>query len=186
MNKNDHEQIQAAVRSILEVIGEDINDLGLIDTPSRVSRFWEEFIEYDPGNIGTTFEAIQTDQLIVVRNIKGYSLCEHHLLPFSFTAHVGYITNKRVIGLSKIPRIVQKHAHRLQLQERLTHDIAAELELLIEALGVGVLIRGQHTCMSMRGIQCGGDMVTSCLKGVLLANPAAKAEFLQLIQMGAA
>lgn len=186
MNIAQHRKIQKAVRTILEVIGEDIHRPGLQGTPGRVARFWEEFIEYDPGNTDTAFEAIQTDQLIVVRNIKGYSLCEHHLLPFSFTAHVGYITNKHVIGLSKIPRIVQQHAHRLQLQERLTHDIAMTLMEKINALGVGVLIKGNHTCMSMRGIQCGGDMVTCCLKGVMLANPEAKSEFLQLIQTDAA
>ena len=175
-----HDIIVRAVEQIIEAIDEDPKREGLIDTPKRVARFWMDFKNYQSGNVEVTFEAIQTDQMVIVRNIKGWSLCEHHLLPFSFTAQVGYITNKKVIGLSKIPRIVQKHAHRLQLQERLTNDVAEELMTVTEALGVGVLIEGQHSCMQMRGVRCDGSMITSCLKGVFLANPAAKQEFMAL------
>jgi len=174
--------IAGAVSRILDALGEELDREGLRDTPLRVAKFYTDFLlNYDPGNIDVTFEAVQVDQLVVVRNISGFSLCEHHLLPFSFTAHVGYVTGERVIGLSKIPRIVQRHAHKLQLQERLTNDIAAELQELTQARGVGVIISGVHTCSVMRGIKAAGsEMVTSCMQGVLLANPHAKTEFLKL------
>lgn len=174
------DQIVRAVEQIIEAIGEDPGREGLVDTPKRVARFWLDFKNYQAGDIEVTFEAIETDQMVIVRNINGWSLCEHHLLPFSFTAHVGYITNKKVIGLSKIPRIVQKHAHRLQLQERLANDAAEELMSITGALGVGVLIEGQHTCMQMRGVRSNGSMISSSLKGVFLANPSAKQEFMSL------
>lgn len=174
-------QIALGVNMILNAIGEDVNREGLVETPNRVARFWKEFMFHDPGNIDVTFESIQTDQMVIVKDIDGWSLCEHHLLPFSFRAHVCYVTGKRVIGLSKIPRIVQKHAHKLQLQERLTQDIADELMAVSDALGVGVIIEGLHTCMQMRGVRSNGSMITSCLRGVLLANPSAKQEFMSLI-----
>ncbi len=175
------DQIKRAAAMILDAINDDPQREGLVGTPERVARFWMDFINHNPGTIDVTFEAVQTDQMVVVKNIEGWSLCEHHLLPFSFTAHVCYVTGQRVIGLSKIPRIVQKHAHKLQLQERLSQDIADELMDVTGALGVGVIIKGQHTCMQMRGIKSNGSMITSCLKGVLLANPSAKQEFMALI-----
>lgn len=180
-DEGPHQRIVKAVQEIIDAIGEDLNREGLLNTPDRVARFWLDFINHQPGNIDVTFEAIQTDQMVIVKDIEGWSLCEHHLLPFSFTAHVCYVTGKKVIGLSKIPRIVQKHAHRLQLQERLTQDIADELMEVTDALGVGVIVKGQHTCMQMRGVKSNGSMITSCLRGVLLANPAAKQEFMALI-----
>lgn len=174
--------IAGAVGRILSALGEDNEREGLQNTPLRVARFYTDFLlHYDPGNIDVTFEAVQVDQLVVVKGIQGWSLCEHHLLPFWFSASVGYVTGERVLGLSKIPRIVQKHAHKLQLQERLTNDVANEVMELTKARGVGVVIKGVHTCSVMRGIKAGGSsMVTSCMQGVLLANPHAKDEFLAL------
>jgi GTP cyclohydrolase I len=174
--------IVGAVGRILSALGEDVSREGLRNTPLRVARFYTDWLlNYDPGNIDVTFESVQVDQLVVVKNITGYSLCEHHILPFWFKAHVGYITGEKVIGLSKIPRIVQKHAHKLQLQERLTNDIANELMDLTKARGVGVVITGVHLCAVMRGVRASGaSMVTSSLLGVMIANPHAKDEFLAL------
>jgi GTP cyclohydrolase I len=175
-------EIQQAVRIILRAIGEDPSREGLKNTPDRVARFWSEFINFDSGNIEVTFETLHTDQMVIVKDIDGWSLCEHHLLPWSFTAHVGYITGDRVVGLSKIPRIVQKHAHRLQLQERFTADIADELMKVADARGVGVVVTGIHTCATMRGIRTPrASMVTSAMRGIMLVNPFAKEEFLRLI-----
>ena len=178
----DYHKVQVLVHALLEALGEDRDREGLVKTPLRVARFWQEFLEYDPGNVETQFESIETDQMVIVKGIAGWSMCEHHLLPFSFVAHVGYITGDRVIGLSKIPRIVQKHAHALQLQERLTAQIADELERIAKPRGIGVLIEGVHTCVVMRGIRSPGvTMTTSCMRGIMLGNPYAKDEFLRLV-----
>lgn len=179
----DKDEISGAIIQLLQAIGEDVNREGLIDTPNRVANFWADFINYSAGNTNTSFESVQVDEVIIVKGIRGWSLCEHHLLPFSFVAHVGYITGERVIGLSKIPRIVQKHAHKLQLQELLTNGIAQELEFTVKPKGVAVVIEGRHTCCEMRGIKAeGSTMVTSCMRGVFLGNPVARQEFLELIK----
>jgi len=176
-------RIEKAVLEILFAIGEDPTREGLVGTPDRVARFWEEFIDWDCGTLDTLFEEVQVDEMIVVRNIKGYSLCEHHLLPFSFTAHVGYLPVKRnkflnlflryrfqptkkVLGASKIIRVVEKHAHKPQIQERMTYDIAHEIQKLTDALGVGVIIEGKHLCMNMRGVKSPeSEFITSAILG---------------------
>lgn len=170
----DKRSIEKAVTEILLAIGEDPNREGLVDTPRRVAKFWEEFIDWDCGTLDTTFEEVCVDEMIVMRNIRGFSLCEHHLLPFSFVAHVGYLpikkrlfrvfTPTKVLGASKIIRIVEKHAHKLQIQERMTYDIAQEISKLTKALGVGVIIEGKHLCIGMRGVQSpDAELVTSTL-----------------------
>jgi len=119
MRDKDIPRIERAVKDIIELIGEDPNREGLKDTPKRVAKFWKEFIDYDAGKIGTTFEAVKADQMVIVKGIKVWSLCEHHLMPFSSEIAIGYITRKKVLGLSKFARIAHKHAHKLQLQEKL-------------------------------------------------------------------
>ena len=188
----DKERIENAVLEILHAIGEDPTREGLIDTPARVARFWEEFIDWNSGKLDTIFEKVQVDEMIVVRNIVGYSLCEHHLLPFSYTAHVGYLPVKRnrllgrfkptnkVLGASKMVRVVEKHAHRLQIQERMTYNIAHEIKDLTDALGVGVIIEGKHLCMNMRGVRSPeSELVTSAILGEF-HRAEVRSEFLKL------
>ncbi len=171
-------------RALLELLGEDPDSAALEGTPDRVARFWDEFINYDPGRIGTTFDSVNHDQMVVVKGIPFFSLCEHHLLPIEGVVHVGYLAADNVIGLSKIPRIVQKHAHRLQLQERLANDIVHELAQHVpDALGIGVYIEATHACMRMRGIRSEGTMVTSVMKGNFQQLDV-KTEFLTMAGVG--
>lgn len=179
----DQAKVLEATTMLLSAIGADLTDENLVDTPARVTRFWEEFIGYDCGNLDTTFESVQVDQLVVVKDIEFYSLCSHHLLPFIGTAHVGYLAGSRVIGLSKVARIVQKHAHKLQLQERMANDIANELSSLVEdSLGVAVVLEARHLCMQMRGIRSTGKMVTSVMTGDFREHATLRQEFLSLLK----
>lgn len=183
ISADDMLKIERGVRMILEGIGEDVTREGLQDTPKRVARAWVEFIEYDPGEYERTFETLSTDQLVVVRGIKVYSMCEHHLLPFSSTISIGYIATDRVLGLSKFARIAQRYAHRLQLQERLVHQIANEVVRVVGQESVAVYAQGEHLCMQMRGVQQReASMITSVMRGVFLTKPEARAEFLSLVR----
>ena len=173
-------KIVHVVKDLLDAIGADPYCPELVETPARVAKFWKEFIEYDAGELERTFDAIHADQMIVLRDIRGWSLCAHHLLPFSFTATVGYISGDCILGLSKIARVVHKHAHKLQVQERLARDVALEVQQLTSSKGVGVLIRGEHLCMQMRGIHSTGEMVSSVLLGEMLDVPQVRGEFLSL------
>jgi len=177
----DYGGVRLAVWILLRSIGEDTMREGLRDTPDRVARFYKEFIDYDSGNVDVTFSSIETDQMVVVKDIRVYSLCEHHLLPMILDVSIGYITRDKVLGLSKLARIAHKHAHRLQIQERLTRDIADEVRQLANAEDVAVLIEGTHLCMQMRGIRSSGTMITSTLMGTFKDKSACRAEFLQLI-----
>jgi GTP cyclohydrolase I len=179
----DGDKVQSLVYELLSALGEDPAREGLADTPRRVAKFWSEFLDHNEPNLGTVFESVNVDEMVIVKDIADWSLCEHHLLPFRFVAHVCYITGDKVIGLSKIPRIVRHAARRLQLQERLTNDVADAIEKIVKPKGVGVVIQGWHTCMQMRGIHAReGSMVTSCMRGVLLGNPVARSEFMDLIK----
>lgn len=165
----DKDMAEQAVRTLLRYIGEDPNREGLVDTPRRVAKALTEMTEgmqIDPASVlGTTFTE-SYDQPVWVRGIRFTSLCEHHLLPFSGTAVVGYTPNGRVIGLSKIPRLVEVLARRPQLQEQLTRQIADTLASAINARGVGVAIRAQHSCMACRGVrQQDAEMVTVVRRG---------------------
>ncbi len=178
--------MEAAVRAILEGIGEDPDRRGLRGTPSRVRRTFEELTEgyrTDPDSIldGASFE-VDYDEMVVVRDIEVYSLCEHHLVPFFGTAHVGYLPRGRVIGLSKVPRVVDLFAHRLQLQERMTQEIADFLMTRLEPKGVGVVVETTHLCIAMRGVhRPGATMVTSAMLGTFRSDPRTRAEFLAFI-----
>jgi len=180
----DRSAIAWATRVLLQSIGEDPQREGLRGTPARVARFWEEFIDYKDDNLDTTFTGVKADQMVVIRNIRGWSLCEHHLLPFSFTAAVGYIAEKRILGASKLVRVVQLYAHRLQIQERLVEQIASHVQELAGTEDVAVHMVGQHTCMQMRGVRSeDSEMITQALRGRFLDRdkPEVRQEFMQLV-----
>lgn len=176
----DTDRVADAIRVIIEELGDDPTRDGLKDTPQRAARFWRDFSNYDPGNTDTTFEAVTTDQLVVVSGITVWSLCEHHLLPFSATVDIAYIVSDRVLGLSKFARLAHEAAHRLQLQERLVHDIADSVTTLVGP-DVAVHATGHHLCMTMRGIRTPANMTTSVLRGAFRDNAALRLELLNLI-----
>lgn len=169
-------------RQLLEAIGEDPNREGLRDTPRRWANFWREFIDYEPGTLGTTFEALSSDQMVIVSGMRVWSLCEHHLLPFWCDVSIGYIAGDRVLGLSKFARIAHKYAHRLQLQERLVTQIADEVVKLSGSRDVAVIATGEHLCMSMRGIQTPATMKSSIMGGIFKESAERRLEFLSLVE----
>jgi GTP cyclohydrolase I len=184
----DKPRIERAVREILEAIGEDPEREGLRDTPARVARMYEEIFEGlhdDPSRyLGTQFEA-DHDEMVMVRDIPMYSACEHHLLPWIGKAHVAYIPNDdgRVTGLSKLARLVDSYARRPQVQERLTSQIADELQRSLQPKGVMVVIEAEHLCMTMRGIRKpGASTVTSAVRGLFRQNVATREEAMRFIQ----
>ncbi len=178
--------IEAAVRTILTEIGEDPARDGLIRTPERVARAYAELTagyHVDPQALinGAIFE-VDYDEMVIVRDIHFYSLCEHHTLPFYGHAHVAYIPNGKVIGLSKIPRIVEMFARRLQVQERMTVQIADFLNEVLAPRGVAVVAQGVHMCSVMRGVRKeNASMITSAMRGVFRKDSKTRAEFLGLI-----
>jgi GTP cyclohydrolase I len=174
------QRLEGIARDLLEAIGEDPTRDGLKNTPARFARMWKEFIEYDAGNVETSFESLSTDQMVVVSGIKVFSLCEHHMLPFWSEVSVAYIATEHVLGLSKFARIAHKFSHRLQVQERLVHQIADEITRVTESRDVAVIARGEHLCMMMRGIRTNAVMSTSVMRGQF-RNSDARAEFLNLV-----
>jgi GTP cyclohydrolase I len=180
------ERFEEAVRTMLAEIGEDPDRQGLQATPERVRRMFDQMTQgyrTDPDAIleGAQFD-VEYDEMVVVRDIELYSLCEHHLVPFFGHAHVGYLPRGRVIGLSKIPRVVDLFAHRLQVQERMTQQIADFLMTRLEPKGVGVVLRTTHLCTAMRGVRRpGATMVTSAMLGTFRRDPKTRAEFLAFI-----
>lgn len=180
---NRQQRIEPIIRQLLEAIGEDPSREGLKDTPRRVAKLWCEFIDYNPGETGTAFESITTDQMVVVSGLKVWSMCEHHLAPFWCRVSIGYICRDKVLGLSKLARIAHKHAHRLQLQERLVHGVAQEVMEKCGSDDVAVIATGEHLCMSMRGIRTDGLMTSSSMNGVFKTNPQARDEFLKIVGM---
>ena len=181
----DQARLEQIARELLLAIGENPNREGLKETPRRFASWWKEFIEHDSGNTTTFFEPITTDQMVVVSGMKVWSICEHHLLPFWSEITVGYIAEERVLGLSKFARIAHRHAHRLQIQERMVHQIADEIEKLARTKNVAVMARGEHLCMSMRGIKTPAMMTTSVLRGIFRYSSDARMEFLTVVFDGA-
>lgn len=178
-------EAQEAVKELLIHIGEDPDRDGLLETPKRVAKALLELTAgygMDPKNILTTTFDVHYDEMIVLTGVGYTSLCEHHMLPFTGTATVAYIPkpNGRVVGLSKLARLVECYARRLQVQERMTNQIAEAINNHLDPLGVGVVIKGNHSCMAARGIQRHGDMITSRLIGVMRNDPTVRAEFLNL------
>ena len=178
----NQKKIEQLIVQLLRELGENPKREGLLETPKRVAKFWNEFINYEPGKIETTFEAVKADQMVIVKNIKVWSLCEHHLMPFSSTISIGYITKKKVLGLSKFARIAHKHAHKLQLQEKLVQDIADELGSLVGTKDIAVFAEGTHLCMVARGIKTDGQMITSVMQGAFRKEPETRQEFLSLVK----
>jgi GTP cyclohydrolase I len=168
---------------LLGYLGEDASREGLRDTPARVVRAFEEMTcgyRENPETILATRFKENYDELVVVSEIPFWSLCEHHLMPFSGVAKVGYLPNGRVVGLSKIPRLVRCFARRLQVQERLTQEIALAMHHHLKPRGVGVVIRATHLCMVARGVGSRGEMTTSCLLGAVRKSARTRSEFLAL------
>ena len=186
----DQESIVWAMRQVLEAIGENPEREGLARTPERIAQMYTELLEgYRTDPVALVNEAlfeVTYDEMVLVRDIEFYSLCEHHLLPFLGRAHVAYMPNGRVIGLSKIPRIVDLFARRLQLQERMTRQIADIVKELLKPRGVAVVIEGMHLCAMMRGVKKHeARMTTSAMLGVFRSNMATRQEFLDNISRGA-
>ena len=182
----DHEKIKKGVRLILEGVGRDPDDSDLAGTPERVARAYEEICagaEVEPKEIVTVLTEKAYDEMVLVKDIPFYSMCEHHLLPFHGRAHVAYIPKSgRITGISKLARVVEVHARRLQVQERMTTDIARTLMSTLRPRGVMVVIEAEHLCMTMRGIKKPGSLtVTSVVLGGFRRNPATRAEAMKLI-----
>jgi GTP cyclohydrolase I len=179
----DHLKIEHATIDILEAVGEDPTREGLLNTPRRVARAYDELLSgyrTDPAKLinGAVFD-VDYDDMVIVRDIEYFSLCEHHMLPFMGHAHVAYIPNGKVIGLSKIPRIVDMFSRRLQVQERLTRQIADFINEVLEPRGVAVVMDGTHMCSMMRGVQkCHSGMTTSAMLGCFRENETTRAEFM--------
>lgn len=186
----DQESIQAAIFKVLVAIGEDPNREGLKNSPLRVARMYAELLSgyrTNPVTLvnGAVFE-VSYDEMVIVRDIEFYSLCEHHLLPFMGRVHVAYIPNGKVIGLSKIPRIVDMFARRLQVQERMTRQIADFIRDALKPQGVAVVVEALHLCTMMRGVRKhDARMTTSAMHGAFRANLATRQEFLDNISRGA-
>jgi len=183
MNKD---KIEKGVRLFLEGIGEDLNRISIKETPARVAKMCENIfggIGKDPKEVLTILKEEKHDEIILLRDIPLYSFCEHHLLPFSGKAHVAYIPKEgRVTGLSKLARVVDILSKRLQVQERLTTQIADAIDETLKPRGVMVMIEAEHFCMSMRGIKKPGTTtVTSVVRGIFRENPATRAEAISLI-----
>jgi len=188
-NRIDREQVYQAIVDLLTGVGEDPQRDGLRDTPDRVVRMYEELLEgywVDPVSLVNDAIFDETyDEMVLVRDIEFYSLCEHHLLPFLGRAHVAYFPHGKVIGLSKIPRIVDMFARRLQVQERMTRQIADFIQQLLEPHGVAVVIEGLHLCATMRGVmKHDARMTTSAMHGAFRKNLATRQEFLENISRG--
>ena len=180
------DKIEKITKELLVEIGEDPKREGLLKTPHRVSKSWK----FLTGGYNQTIDQVVNDaifsvenqDMIIVKDINYYSLCEHHLLPFMGKVHVGYIPDGKVLGLSKIPRIIDIYARRLQLQEQLTHQIAQGITEFLNPKGVGVVIEGQHMCMRMRGVQKqNASMQTSSMTGIFRKEKKTREEFLNLI-----
>ena len=186
----DYDALRRAVFEIIKAVGEDPEREGLQNTPDRVSRMYAELLSgysADPQKIinGALFN-INYDEMVLVRDIEFYSLCEHHMLPFLGRAHVAYLPKGKVIGLSKIPRIVDMYARRLQVQERMTRQIADLLQEILKPQGVAVVVEGIHMCSLMRGVKKhDARMTTSAMHGAFRANLATRQEFLDNISRGA-
>ena len=183
-------EAEAAVRTLIEWAGDDPDREGLLDTPGRVVRAYEELFsgyESDPREyLERTFEEVAGyDELVVLRDIRVVSFCEHHMLPFLGKAHVGYLPSDRVVGISKLARVVHGFARRLQIQEKLTSEIAGAIHDILQPKGVGVVIVSEHSCMTMRGVNTpGSQLTTSSLTGVIRDDPRTRQEFLEFVRNG--
>jgi len=182
----DHDKIENAFRQILEAIGENPEREGVKNSPARVARMYEELfwgMQVDPHDFLDVSFTEYHDELVLVKDIPIYSMCEHHFLPFYGTAHIAYIPKGgKVVGISKLARVAEAYARRPQLQERLTSQIADCIHEALNPMGVGVVIQAEHMCMTMRGVKKPGSLtVTSALRGIFETRPQTRAEFFSLI-----
>jgi len=173
------------IRESLRRVGEDPDREGLQQTPARIVRSWKEIYRgYEQRTedvLVTQFQADQYEEMVLLRDIEFYSTCEHHMLPFHGKAHIGYLPNEKIVGLSKLARVLDIYARRLQIQERMTYQIATELQRVLCPKGVAVMIEAKHQCMCCRGVgKQEGEMVTSCMIGAFKENLATRSEFLAL------
>ena len=180
------DQLEKITRNLIETIGEDPSREGLLKTSKRVAKSWEYFSEGYRADVNNIInEAVfheDCSEMVVVRDIEFFSMCEHHMIPFFGRAHVGYLPNGKVIGLSKIPRIVDMFSRRLQLQERLTSQVANTLEEVLTPIGVAVVMEGRHLCMQMRGVEKQNSYAsTSAMLGQFRKSAETRAEFLSII-----
>lgn len=176
----DHERVKHLVRELLIAVGENPDREGLEETPRRIADFWREFIEYDPGKLETTFDSVRHNQMVAVTGMRVWSMCEHHMLPFWCDVSVAYIADDKVLGLSKFARIAHKNAHALSLQEKLVADISDDLQTILGTKNVAVVAKGEHLCMTMRGIRTPHRMISSALNGQFL-QAETRAEFFNLV-----
>ncbi len=184
---SDTDPIAPLVSKMLSELGEDPAREGLVKTPERVAkamRFFTNGYGQEPGDVlNAAVFSDATDEMVVVKDIELYSLCEHHMVPFFGKAHVGYLPRGKIVGLSKIPRLVDMYSRRLQVQERLTTQIAQALETLLKPRGVGVVVEAQHLCMMMRGVQKqNSKAVTSCMLGTFRKDARTRMEFLDFVR----
>ena len=182
----DHGRLQAAVTELLAGIGDDPGREGLRETPRRIADMYAEIfsgMQVDPADFLKVTFAVAHDEMVILRNVPFYSMCEHHLLPFHGEAHVGYVPDGRIVGISKLARVVEACARRPQVQEALTSQVAETIMKGLNPDGVAVVIDAEHLCMAMRGVQKPGSrMVTSAMRGSFRKSPVTRAEFLSLVQ----
>lgn len=180
-------EVEAAVRTLIRWAGDDPTREGLVDTPSRVARAWEDFFagyEQDPIDVlSRTFEEVDGyDEIVLMRDIRVESHCEHHIVPIIGKAHVAYLPNHRVVGISKLARVVEIYSKRMQVQETMTAQVANAIEKVLEPRGVAVYIEAQHQCMTTRGVHMPGvDTVTTSMRGAFKTDPVLRREFFALI-----
>jgi GTP cyclohydrolase I len=184
----DQVRLAAAVREILLAVGEDPERDGLLETPQRVARMYAELfsgLREDPAKVLQKTFVEKYDEMVLVRDIRFASMCEHHLLPFFGKAHIAYLPNGRIVGLSKLPRALEILSRRPQVQERMTEELAELLMTELDAKGVGVVLEASHTCMAIRGVHKPDSVATtSAMRGTFRTNPATRSEFMALIQAG--
>ncbi|MBX3420390.1 MAG: GTP cyclohydrolase I FolE [Pirellulaceae bacterium] len=181
----DHERLQRAVREILLAVGENPDREGLHETPARVARMYAEMFSGLREDASVHLQKVFTekyDEVVLVRDITFCSMCEHHLLPFTGRAHIGYLPDGKVVGLSKLARVVESVARRPQVQERMTETVADLVEQHLGAKGVAVVVQATHSCMTIRGVRKPGSLcITSAMRGIFRDNPASRSEILSLI-----
>jgi|TARA_B000000609_G_scaffold9304_1_gene5799 GTP cyclohydrolase I len=188
MNDDKRKKLEANTKNLLELLGEDPSREGLINTPKRVAKAWDFLTKGYSENLdelinNAIFEGESKD-MVIVKNIEFYSLCEHHMIPFYGKAHIGYIPNGKIIGLSKLARITDLFSQRLQVQERLTNQIALCLQEVLNPRGVAVVLEGKHFCMLSRGVQKQNSIATSSsMLGIFREKESTRNEFLKLIEM---
>lgn len=172
-------RLTAIAEQLLDALGVDRTSGALKDTPRRYARWWREFLA--PASFAATaFDVVQIDQMVVVKDMRVWSLCEHHLLPFYCDITIGYLTNAKLLGLSKFARIAHQHARKLQVQERLVNDIADHIARVCETADIAVLASGSHLCMEMRGVRTPAKMQSSVMRGRFRSDASCRAEFFHL------